>query len=201
MVIEVFGFSPRAGLPDTHIHTFASRLHNRDAPAGYATQEAYQRYLAHNPNNESRFVYPISEGDWQEDQNCEIVAAGARAFVVRGQRQPIPPIDEYIQRGITLENPPSVQVYELCRHTGDVARESVLATPQERRINVPPDLTQIMQLEEWHHPNVVNDDDRPSGSETFQQLAHVLTTGNLKLYKPSQPPNTDWRNWPDGGLL
>ena len=32
MVIEVFGFSPRLALPDTHIHTFASRLNNRDQP-------------------------------------------------------------------------------------------------------------------------------------------------------------------------
>jgi hypothetical protein len=32
MVIEVFGFSPRSEVPDTHIHTFASRLHGRDAP-------------------------------------------------------------------------------------------------------------------------------------------------------------------------
>ena len=31
MVIEVFGFSPRSGLPDTHIHTFASSLYDRDA--------------------------------------------------------------------------------------------------------------------------------------------------------------------------
>lgn len=40
MVIEVFGFSPRAGLPDTHIHTFASRLRDRDDPSGYASLEA-----------------------------------------------------------------------------------------------------------------------------------------------------------------
>src|SRR5215471_3716415 len=59
MVIEVFGFSPRAGLPDTHIHTCASTLYNRDAPENYVTRDAYQRYLANNPNNGSRFVYPI----------------------------------------------------------------------------------------------------------------------------------------------
>ncbi len=29
IVIEVFGFSPRSGLPDTHVQTFASRLHDR----------------------------------------------------------------------------------------------------------------------------------------------------------------------------
>ena len=41
MVIEVFGFSPRSGLPDTHIHTFASTLYNRDTPEKYAKREAY----------------------------------------------------------------------------------------------------------------------------------------------------------------
>ena len=77
----------------------------------------------------------------------------------------------------------------------------MLATVQERRVSVVPGMTQILQLEEWHHPNVVEDDDRPSGSETFQQLAQVLSTGDLALYRPSQPPNTHWRNWPEGGLL
>jgi bifunctional non-homologous end joining protein LigD len=32
--------------------------------------------------------------------------------------------------------------------------------------------------------------DRPRGSETFQQLAQVLTTGEVAIYHPSQPPNT-----------
>lgn len=201
MVIEVFGFSPRSGLPDTHIHTFASSLYNRDAPEKYVNREAYDRYLANNPNNDSRFVYPIDVGDWQDDQNDEIVAAGAREVILRGQRQPIPSLREYAQRGVTIENPPCVRVFELCRFLADVARDSVLATAKERRISVPPDMKQILRLEEWHHPNVVDDDDRPSGSETFQQLAQVLATGNVALYGPSRPPNTHWRNWPEGGLL
>ena len=41
MVIEVFGFSPRAGLPDTHIHTFSSRFYNRDTPDQYVSREAH----------------------------------------------------------------------------------------------------------------------------------------------------------------
>ena len=201
MVIEVFGFSPRAGLPDIHIHTFASHLHNRDDPRVYATREAYERYIANNPNNDSRFISPVSEGDWQEDQNCEMVAESAKELIIRGQRQSIPSTDEYAQRGIMLENPRRVQVFELCRYFADAARETVLATPQERRISVLPEMTQILQLEEWHHPNVVEEVDRPSGSETFQQLAQVLATGNVALYQPSRLPNTHWRNWPDGGLL
>jgi hypothetical protein len=201
MVIEVFGFSPRAGLPDTHIHTFASTLYNRDAPEKYVNPEAYDRYLANNPNNDSRFVYPIDAGDWQDDQDNEIVAEDAREVFVRGQKQPMPSLDEYMQRGITVENPPRVRVFELCRFLADIARDSVLANAKERRISVLPDMTQILQLEEWHHPNVVEDDDRPSGSETFQQLAQVLATGNLEFYRPSRPANTHWRNWPEGGLL
>jgi hypothetical protein len=39
--------------------------------------------------------------------------------------------------------------------------------------------SQILQLEEWNHPDVVNDTARPSGSETFQQLAAILSTGRL----------------------
>jgi hypothetical protein len=77
----------------------------------------------------------------------------------------------------------------------------VLATPKERRVSVLPDMKQILQLEEWHHPNVVDDDNRPSGSETFQQLAQALATGNVAFYRPSRPPNTHWRNWAEGVIL
>lgn len=94
---------------------------------------------------------------------------------------------EYAQRGVAVENPPRVRVFELCRFLADVARDSALATAKERRVSVLPDMTQILQLEEWHHPNVVDDDDRPSGSETFQQLAQVLATGNLGVCPSIQP--------------
>ena len=64
LVIEVAGYSPRAGVPDLHVHTYASRLHNRDAQSQYVTVEAHQNYLRMNPNNESRFFHPIEDGDW-----------------------------------------------------------------------------------------------------------------------------------------
>lgn len=199
MVFEVFGYSPRAGQPNLFIETFASMLCNRDSSEAYVNDEAYQKYLANNPNNELRAVYPIDGDDWIDDQ--EGVANDARELVLRGQKLAIPSEDEYAERNITLEQPPHVKVYELCRFVADVARDSVLATAQERRLNVLPEMTQILQLEEWHHPDVKETDDRPSGSETFQQLAQVLATGNFALYKPSRSPNTHWRNWPEGGSL
>jgi hypothetical protein len=201
MVIEVFGFSPRAGLPDTCIHTFASRLHNRDSPDSYANRGAYERYLANHPNNDSRFIFPVNEGLWQDRENEEFVAEDATEVLVRMHPIPIPTVNEYVRHRIELEQPPRVQVFELCRFLADVARDQVLATPPERRVSVLPNMEQILQLEEWHHPNVVDDNERPSKSETFQQLAHVLAAGDLGMYHPSQPPNSHWTNWPGGGRL
>jgi hypothetical protein len=200
IVIEVFGFSPRAGLPDNHIHTFASRLFDRDPPERYVSREAYEKYLAKNPHNESRFIYPIDEGPWQDQEDSECVAEDASQVLVRGQAVPVPALDEYPRWGVVLERPPRVQVFELCRALAEMAREQVLATPGERRISVLPEMRQIMQLEEWHHPDVVVND-RPSASDTFQQLAEVLVTGDPTSFRPARPANTHWRHWPDGGRL
>lgn len=201
MVIEVFGFSPREGLPNSYIQTFASRLCDRRKAANYVNQSAFELYLANNPNNEFRSIFPIEDGSWHDAENGEFVEERASTVLVRDQAIPLPSMREYADHGIELEQAPRVQVFELCRFLADAARERVLATPKERRVSVPPELEQVFQLEEWHHPNVVDDGDRPSGSETFQQLSQVLATGDVSLYRPSQLPNTHWRNWPDGGRL
>jgi hypothetical protein len=201
IVIEVFGFSPRAGLPHTSMQTFASRLHDRDRPENYVNRKAYEGYLANNPNNEYRSFFPVQEGPWQDAENGEFVAEGSHDVVVRKQPIPLPSVGEYARHGIDLEQAPRVRVFELCRFLADIAREQLLATPKEQRVSVLPEMDQILQLEEWHHPNVVDEQERPSGSETFQQLARVLATGDVRLYQPSQPPNTHWRNWPEGGRL
>lgn len=199
MAIEVFGFSPRTGLPDTHVHTFASRLHDRDPPDRYRDRQAYEAYLANNPNNESRFAFPIDDGPWR-DENAEGVAPAASAIAVRGQVVALPPLEEYAHHGIALQEPPAIQVFELCRYLAARYREQVLATPAERRASVPPELSRLLQLEEWHHPNVV-EEEKPSGSRTFRNLADVLVSGDASQYRPAEPPNTHWTNWPEGGSL
>ncbi len=198
ITIEVFGFSPRSGLPDTHIHTFASSIHYRKPPQDYVNQKAYEMYLANNPHNESRFIYPIAEGDWLE---AELVAENATEVLLREQPFPLPRLDQYRKHDITLQEHGKVHVFELCSYLAGVEREQLLSTPEELRVNVPPSLKQVLQLNEWHHPDVVDDSCRPSGSETFQQLAEVLSTGDVSLYRPTLPPNTHWRNWPEGGTL
>jgi hypothetical protein len=201
LVIETFGFSPRAGLPATHIQTFASRLHDRDRAEEYASAAAYQNYLAHHPHNEFRSVSPVVGGDWLDAEWTEQVSEQATEVDVRGCPYSVPPPAGYRQHGIALEQPPRVFVFELCRYLAAIARDEVLATERERRVSVRPEMEQILQLEEWHHPNVVDESDRPSGSPTFQQLARVLETGDASVYRPTAAPNTHWSNWPDGGTL
>lgn len=113
----------------------------------------------------------------------------------------VPRQREYAHHGIELEDPPQVRVFELCRYLAAVCRDDVLATRAERRISVRPEMAQLLQLEEWNQPNVVDDAERPSGSPTFRQLARVLERGDASLYQPSSPANTHWSNWPDGGSL
>ena len=140
MVIEVFGFSPRAGLPDTSIHTFAERLHDRNRPESYVAREAYERYLANNPHNEFRSFFPIVQGPWQDAENDEFVAKNATEVMVRGSALSLPSFDQYLHHGVELEQAPRIQVFELCRLLADIAREQILATPQERRVSVAPDM-------------------------------------------------------------
>ncbi|HUP59090.1 MAG TPA: hypothetical protein VNA69_01585 [Thermoanaerobaculia bacterium] len=200
LVIEVFGFSPRAGLPDISIYTFASQLHNRDNPERYVSREAYEKYLKRNPHNEFRSAYPMDEGDWQDPDDLEFLAQSARHVAVRGDLVPLPSVDEYKRFGITLEDPSHVRVFEICRFLTATLRPQMLGTIDERRVSVLPHLREIMVLDEWNHPDVT-DGVRPSKSDTFRQLARVLETEDPRMYRPTEPPNTHWSNWPEGGLL
>jgi hypothetical protein len=197
IVVETFGYSPRAGLPDTSIATFASKLHDRNPPEGYVSRNAYENYLANHPNDEMRYVHPIEAGDWQGPD--EFVADDGQEIVLRGQPFPLPSLQELAQQGIEFSEPPHLSVFELCRYLAAVAREKVLATPAERRISVLPEMQQILQLEEWNHPDLTIEP--PSSSPTFHLLAGVLETGDVSMYRSTLPPNTHWRNWPMGGTL
>jgi hypothetical protein len=183
MTIEVFGFNPRAGLPDVSVFTFASRLHERDPPSNYVNRTAYENYIAHNPHNDVRFFHPIDDGDWLDG---DFVSASAGEVVLRGSALELPSRAEYELRGVELEAPDAVAVIELCRYLAAVERDLVLATPAEQRVSIRPDMDRILQLEKWNHPDVVRRA-LPSRTESFQQLARVLVTGDVSQYRPTSP--------------
>lgn len=200
IVIEVFGFSPRAGLPDTSVYTFGSILNNRKTPEQYVNHKAYENYLKNNQNNEFYSAYPLAEGSWQDSTNLEMLAGNATELKLRDEAVRLPSIDMYKTHGIDLQEQGRPRVFELCRFLAAMKREKVLGTPQERRNNVLPELRQILRLEEWEHPDIISNQ-LASDTEAFQQLSGVIATGDVAGYRPSRPPNTHWRNWPDGGSL
>lgn len=200
LVFEVFGFSPRAGLPDLCVCTFGSRLRDRDPLENYVSREAHSNYLAQHPNDDSRFFYPITAGAWQDPESDEIVSAGAREVLLRDRVVELPAPEVFATYDIGLSEGPRIQTFELCRFLAAQHRDDVLATTAERRVSVPHELNQILVLDDWRHPDLVNGE-LPSDTETFSQLADVLSSGNLQRYVASSKPNTHWRFWSDGGSL
>ena len=201
LVFEIFGFSPRSGVPDLNVTTFASTLHDRDSPEQYVSEVAYLGYLARKPNNDARFFYPIEGDAWVDmADDGEFIAEEVTELSVRGQSVSLPPLSDYAAHGINLSHPGRVTIFELCRMLTATRRDLVLGTMAERRVSVPPQLDLIMTLDDWRHPDLL-EDERPGTSETFQQIAEVLVSGNVNAYHPTQVPNTHWSFWPEGGLL
>ncbi len=203
MVIEVFGYSPRAGLPDITMYTFGSTLANRYRPENFVSPAAFEAYAAKNPHNEMHHVYPIDDGPWMDANTPELVSLEAEELVLRGRKIRIPNAEDCRRVGVPISGPPRVQVFELCRAIAYSIREDVLATPDERRTHVPLELRLLLTLDEWAHPDIVrpSGSGRPSRSPTSRQLAKVLASGDKAHYKPEEPSNTHWRNWPEGGTL
>ncbi|UWR13773.1 DUF7003 family protein [Sulfitobacter sp. M368] len=198
VVFEIFGFSPRAGRPDLSIVTISSELHDRNKPTDYVSKEAYDNYLKHNPYWEMRNFWPISNEEWMDQENWEFVAGNGQ-IVIRGQSVDIPQTNAYSSKGVDLEKAQPA-VFELCRFLAHDHREELLATETERRVSVLPSMKQIMLIDEWHHPDLVNGQ-TPSQTETFRQLARVLEANDTTLYSTAELPNNHWKNWPEGGTL
>lgn len=120
---------------------------------------------------------------------------GVKAVRVRGREIAVPKsLGEYGEVGVRLDFPPDVQVQEFLQWLS-AARSSAVFEPDEAllaRLTKP--LPLVLRLREWYHP-VMPDRELPSQTETFQQIAEVLATGDPTKYKPTRSPNTDWRNW------
>ncbi|WP_027015942.1 DUF7003 family protein [Comamonas composti] len=200
LVVEIFGFSPRAGLPDVQIQTMGSRVKLQRGPEDFADSLAYASYLDNSAHNESAFVYPVDEGDWIDPEDGEMLASDASTLTLRGKSLALPPLQAYADAGIELEQAPRVQVFELARYLAHVERDAVLATREERRLCVPDELEEVLVLDAWLHPDLAGDE-LPSSSHCLQMLAQVLAGAPASTYRPEQAPNTHWSHWPDGGTL
>jgi hypothetical protein len=200
IVFEDFGFSPRAGSPYNCIYTFASQLTNRKQRSDFVSNEAYETYFRDHPNDETNFIYPIQNDDWQDPDNSELLAFDIEKVTVRDESISVPNLESFSQFGIKLQQPDRISVFEFCRFLNHKYRELILATPLELRFNIPDSFTPLLQINEWYHPDITGGE-LPSDTETFKMIEAVLLKGDPTLYKPSMKPNTHWSNWPDGGTL
>lgn len=131
------------------------------------------------------FLARIDNMDEVEDRDEPEVFAGA-AIRVRDDELPVD-----ATRGADL--------IDVFRKLVPEHRDLLLATDAEVRRRIPVDIPKLLQLDEWHQPDLF--DIPPSGSEIYTQLAAVLATADAGLYQPTKPPNTRWNNWPESGSL
>ncbi|WP_298906135.1 hypothetical protein [uncultured Nostoc sp.] len=91
--------------------------------------------------------------------------------------------------------------FDLLVHLLPEYRSKMLATENELQLIASNDLLQVIQLDNWHHPDVFGwnyQADRhfqPSDAKSMQMIAKVLVTGNSNFYNPCEESNVDWRKW------
>ena len=135
----------------------------------------------------SDFLCAIA-GDIEDPDNGEHLLPGLDAISIRGVTIAVPRRDE------------PWPLADFFRTLVPAHRDLLLADRGELMMRLPPDLPQILRLEEWHHPNVVAEE-LPSASPTFQMIAEVMVSGDPRKYAPKMAANTHWSHWPDGGSL
>lgn len=189
LILEVVGYSPRAGCFDDALFVFGNCLAEGRAPG----------------SNKQDFLYPVGDGPsgphQGEDDFFEALHPEARDLRIRDQvvevsRDPA----FYAAREVELAEPPRVGLEELLRALVVDHRQLLFASDDELAARLAPAPPELLRLDEWRHPNLA-DGELPSQCEAFQQLAQALVAGDPDLYRPTHPPNTHWSNWPEGGAL
>lgn len=189
IVIEAIGFSYRGGGHNgisNCLHIYGNCL---DYEPG--TRNENFIYLTEDVNNCSTF----------DDEEYFYLNPNCSSFTLRGKAFPLYHDRElYKASGIEIEDQLRINAFEFLRLLEALHHDKLVATENEIRGRIPSDIPKIIELHNWFHPDVVNDE-LPSKNETFIQIAKVLETGNTEHYKPTHEPNTYWANWPEGGTL
>jgi len=74
----------------------------------------------------------------------------------------------------------------------DKYRDRILAQEEELANFFPEGLPpRLLALDDWRH----SEEEAPSETETFRLLARAIATGNADDFRPTEKPNTHWKNW------
>jgi hypothetical protein len=189
IIIEVLGYNPRAWKTDGFdncLYCFGNFLGCKIG------------------TDNANFLFPISDGmsaPLFAENEPEIINEFARDVKIRENLFPITnDLNAYARSGIILEAPPSVHAFEFLRLLAITYRDLLLATEAELRARVIGDIPLMLQINEWHHPDIVIGE-KPSQNETFILIAEMIDKLDTSIYHSSKSPNTHWSNWKDGGTL
>jgi hypothetical protein len=189
IIIEIIGFNYRGGGHNgitNCLHIFGNCLAYEPG-----TQNENFLYITNDAENEQTF----------DDEENFYLNPSSNNFLLRNKLTPlIHDIEKYRKAGISLEDEKRINAFEFLRLLDKEYHEHLVATQNEIRDRIPLDIPKILELRDWFHPDLINDE-LPSENETFKQISKVLETGNIEFYKPTKEPNTHWSNWPEGGTL
>ena len=169
LVVEAVGYCPRGYNLIDVVHTFGNCL-TSGAP-GFENEDFHDR---------------IDNMDDVEPMDDPEMYAGAVPLVVRGH-------------AIRVDAPKGEELFSTFRRLVPAHRDLLFGDEAEVRRRLPADLPQLLQLEEWNQPEML--EAPPSQSQTYQLIAVVLESLDPTRYRPTLAPNTHWSNWPDSGSL
>lgn len=172
LVIELVGYSPRAGNLIDVLHCFGNCL--TEGEPGYGHGDFLERV---------ENMYELE--DVAEPEHLRL---SGPSVVVRGHALPV-------------DAAAGDHLSDVFRLLVPEHRDVLLADADELRHRLPADLPRVLVLDEWWHRDPQRHDQLPSETETFSQLARVLATGDVAAYRPTLPPNTHWSHWPESGSL
>lgn len=93
-----------------------------------------------------------------------------------------------------------LRTWHLLRGLVPEHRELLLATDAERRLGIPDGLPQLVQLDDWDHPRLI-ERELPSGSDAFKFVARVLAGADASKLEWPTERNVHWTNWPTSGSM
>ena len=168
-IIEVIGFSYRGGGHNgisNCLHVYGNCL--RYNPG---TQNENFLNLTNNANNCSTF----------DEEEYFYLNPECSSFILRDEVLPIfHDRIKYKSSGIDSEDETRINAFEFLRLLDELYHDKLVATENEIRERIPIDIPKIIELHNWFHPDVINDE-LPSENETFKQIAKVLETRNLSF--------------------
>jgi len=183
IIIETVEYNYRGGIVTNTLYTFGNSLK-----------------LKSGMNNENFFTL-LNVRDIVDSEDDILISPEIKEVEVKGEKLDVNISQEQLRkRGIDPEVENRITVFELFRYLTVDYRDLFFCDEKVLNQQFTKQTPKKLQLEEWYHPNLANDE-LPSSNETFLQLAKVISEKNISYYKPTEEPNTQWTNWPAGGIL